>query len=392
MKFTRTALLLTIALALPASAGAQEGGPPERPDTRQVMFVGNNWDGTADVIDAHTFQRLARINVIPDREERMAEINRDPERLAFFLAIRQAVGEGNDQFTDDMFSSHDGRFVYVSRPSFADVVGIDLKTHAIVWRFPMEGQRADHMAISPDGTQILVSDSTANKVHRIDVRDREEDGRVPVGRLAAREQLLGRRKADLPRVDRPGLHADRRPAARAGPRHEQGRALLPDRRREHAPGTQALGHGRQARAGRPPGHGVSGAPDGAGARRPLRVLPGLVLPRLRGVRPAGGPRHARWPTCRSARRQRARRASSTCSTRRTTGWRSTTTGPSCASPARCPTTPRSSGATRSCRGWSRRREALLVDERAGRDALLGLLQRRRHGRRLRLRDRASRSR
>src|SRR5829696_3021632 len=161
--YVATAVVLAVAGAVPAAAE----GPPQRPDTRQVMFVGNNWDGTADIVDARTFQRLARINTIPDREERMAEIQNDPERLAFFLAIRQAVGEGNDQFTDDMFTSHDGRFVYVSRPSLADVVGIDLHTGAIVWRFPMEGHRADHMGISPDGTQLLVSDSTANKVHRI---------------------------------------------------------------------------------------------------------------------------------------------------------------------------------------------------------------------------------
>src|SRR5687767_1236485 len=132
------------------------------------MFVGNNWDGTADVVDAHTFERLARINVIPDKEERLAEINRDPERLGYFLAIRELVGEGNDQFVDDMFSSHDGRFAYVSRPSLKDVVAIDLGTKKIVWRTPVEGQRADHMAISPDGTRLLVSASTAKKVHVID--------------------------------------------------------------------------------------------------------------------------------------------------------------------------------------------------------------------------------
>ena len=126
-------------MGLAGAAPAAAEGPPERPDTRQVMFVGNNWEGTADIVDAHTFRRLARINTIPDREERMAEMQSDPERLAFFLAIRQAVGEGNDQFTDDMFTSHDGRFVYVSRPSFADVVGISLRTGEIVWRFPMEG-------------------------------------------------------------------------------------------------------------------------------------------------------------------------------------------------------------------------------------------------------------
>src|ERR671914_381061 len=164
----------------PRGAVAQEG-PPQRPDIRPVMFVGNNWEGTADIVDARTFERLARIDTIPDKEERLAEIRRDPVRLAFFLAIRQFVGEGNDQYTDDMFTSHDGRFVYVSRPSFADVVGISLETGQIVWRFPMEGQRSDHMAISPDGESLLVSDSTANKVHRLDTRTGRKTGEFPSG-------------------------------------------------------------------------------------------------------------------------------------------------------------------------------------------------------------------
>ena len=172
-------VLVAAFLVAPATAGAE--GPPVRPDTHQVMFVGNNWDGTADIVDAHTFQRLARINTIPDREERMREIMTDPERLAFFLLIREFVGEGHDQFTDDMFTSHDGRFVYVSRPSFADVVGIDLRTNAIVWRFPMEGQRSDHMGISPDGTRLLVSDSTANKVHELDTASGRKTGEFPSG-------------------------------------------------------------------------------------------------------------------------------------------------------------------------------------------------------------------
>jgi len=49
-----------------------------RPDTRQVMFVGNNWDGTADIVDAQTFERLGRINTIPDKEERLREIYTNP--------------------------------------------------------------------------------------------------------------------------------------------------------------------------------------------------------------------------------------------------------------------------------------------------------------------------
>jgi DNA-binding beta-propeller fold protein YncE len=60
--------------------------------------------------------------------------------------------------------------VAVSRPSFADVVGIDLASEQIVWRAPMDGYRSDHMAVSPDGTKLLVSDSTANVVHELDIQ------------------------------------------------------------------------------------------------------------------------------------------------------------------------------------------------------------------------------
>ncbi len=78
------------------------------------------------------------------------------------------MGEGHDQFVDDAFTSHDGRMLFVSRPSLADVVGIDLGSRAIVWRTKVEGYRSDHMAISPDGRRLLVSASTARKVHVID--------------------------------------------------------------------------------------------------------------------------------------------------------------------------------------------------------------------------------
>jgi hypothetical protein len=175
------ALGIAIACVPAATPAFAQEGPPERPDTRQVMFVGNNWEGTADVIDAATFERLGRINVIPDKEERLREIHASPDKLAFFLLIRQFVGEGNDQYVDDMFTTHDGELVAVSRPSFADVVGISLSTREIVWRFPMEGYRSDHMAVSPDGTRLLVSDSTANKVHELDIRTGEKTGEFPTG-------------------------------------------------------------------------------------------------------------------------------------------------------------------------------------------------------------------
>jgi YVTN family beta-propeller protein len=152
---------------LTASATAASGTSAAPP--RDVMFVGNNWDGTATVVDARTYRPIRTIDTIPDRDARMADFLTSPDKLAFYLAVQQGVGEGHDQYTDDMFTSHDGRMVAVSRPSFADVVGIDLATGAIRWRFPMEGYRADHMGVSPDGTRLLVSDSTANKVHELDL-------------------------------------------------------------------------------------------------------------------------------------------------------------------------------------------------------------------------------
>jgi DNA-binding beta-propeller fold protein YncE len=169
------AVLAAVVLA-PASPASADSG------IRHVVFVGNNWDGTADVLYPHDhYKHVARINVIPDIDERMLDIYTHPDRLAYFLAIRQLVGEGHDQFVDDMYSTPDGRLMIVSRPSLADVVAIDFKTGKIVWRFPMDGYRSDHMGLSPDGTRVAVSDSTANVVHVLDTETGKEVGEFPSG-------------------------------------------------------------------------------------------------------------------------------------------------------------------------------------------------------------------
>jgi YVTN family beta-propeller protein len=175
-------VVLAVALtALLSGLVAPATAAPAAPETRDVLYVGNNWEGTADVVDPYTFQHLARINIIPDINERMAEIQSDPERFGYFLAIRELVGEGHDQYVDDMFSSHDGRYLYVSRPSLADVVAFDLRTGEIVWRTKVDGNRADHMAISPDGTRLLVSASTAKVVDVIDTGSGAIVARFPSG-------------------------------------------------------------------------------------------------------------------------------------------------------------------------------------------------------------------
>ncbi len=174
-----------IAMALPAQAGwfgiGQDARDTNPGKTRPVIFVGNNWEGTIDVIDAQSYNKVGRINGIPDKRQRMTEIVLNPVRLVFFQAVRLFIGEGNDQYVDDMYSTPDGRLLVVSRPSFADVVGIDIASGDIAWRFEVDGYRSDHMALSPDGTQVAVSASTGNVVHVLDVETGEEVGRFPTG-------------------------------------------------------------------------------------------------------------------------------------------------------------------------------------------------------------------
>jgi DNA-binding beta-propeller fold protein YncE len=162
-------------VTIPAPAGAAPG-------LREVMFVGNNWEGTVDVIGSSgTFAKLGRITVIPDRAQRLAEIYLNPIRLAYYLGIQQGPGEGHDQLVDDMYTTPDGSALVASRPSFADVVSIDLRTGALKWRFPVSGYRADHMAVSPDGTQVAVSASTSNTVHVLDIVTGRQVGSFSTG-------------------------------------------------------------------------------------------------------------------------------------------------------------------------------------------------------------------
>ena len=162
------ALVLSLALT-PFAGPAQdaEAARPERkrPADRAVMFVGNNWAGTATVVDARTHRVIKTLNIVPDREEELLAIYAAPDKLAFYTAVQQGIGEGHDQYVDDMFTTRDGRMLAVSRPSFADVVWIDLATGRIVAEQQMDGYRTDHMGVSPNGRRLVVSDSTANTVH-----------------------------------------------------------------------------------------------------------------------------------------------------------------------------------------------------------------------------------
>lgn len=178
--FAVAAMALTGASASPAQAGVPSAAAASA--LQQVLLVGNNWDGTADVIrSTGTYAKLGRVNVVPDKTTRLNEIYANPIRLAFFLGIRSGVGEGHDQLVDDMYATPDGRSLVASRPSFADVVSIDLTTGKLNWRFAVSGYRSDHMAVSPDGTRVAVSASLSNTVHVLDIATGQQVGSFKTG-------------------------------------------------------------------------------------------------------------------------------------------------------------------------------------------------------------------
>lgn len=156
-------------------AGAAQAAP------LPVVFVGNNWDGTVNVFDATSYGKIGLINVVPDKSQRMREILFNPVKLVAFQAVRTFIGEGQDQLVDDMYSSNDGKLLVASRPSFADVVGINIASGKIVWRFVVDGYRSDHMALSPDGSKVAVSASTGNVVHVLDVNTGKQIGKFASG-------------------------------------------------------------------------------------------------------------------------------------------------------------------------------------------------------------------
>ncbi|HEX8855810.1 MAG TPA: hypothetical protein VF752_09425 [Thermoleophilaceae bacterium] len=176
----RTALLAAVA-ATAALAGLAPSADASERLTRDVLVVSNNWAGTADLIDPHSFKRLKRLNVVPDRKQRIAEISADPTAKFYYDNIRALVGEGHNQYVDDGFTAPDGRTVYFSRPSFADVVAMSLETGRIRWRTHIDGYRADHMAISRNGRRLLVSASTAGVIDSIDTRTGGITARIPSG-------------------------------------------------------------------------------------------------------------------------------------------------------------------------------------------------------------------
>jgi YVTN family beta-propeller protein len=155
---------LLIAAGTAVSLGVVVNGPAQANASRDVLLVGNSASGTVSFLDGRTFQNLGSFNVIPDLQQRLDAMNL-VEKAAYEVVKNQ---EGGDRFADDVFVSPDGGTLYVSRGNLDDAVAFDLKTKKMLWRFKVDGSKADHAILSPDGTRFTVSATTVGKAQVID--------------------------------------------------------------------------------------------------------------------------------------------------------------------------------------------------------------------------------
>jgi hypothetical protein len=231
----------------------------------------NNWEGTSTSSTRRRSSPSGGSTSSPTSNSGWPRSSRT--RCGWRSSSRSArrSARGHDQLVDDAFTSPDGRRIYVSRPSLAHVLAISLRDGHIIWRTPVDGQRADHMAISPDGRHLLVSASTARKVDEIDTATGKIVGSFPSGDSPHESSSSQNGKADLPREHRARLHA----ARRAGARLDERRPLVRDR--QHQDASRAAASRRREEAGgcRLPAHELGGAPDGDRAGRALLLLPAL---------------------------------------------------------------------------------------------------------------------
>ena len=110
-------------VAVPSSAAPAHAAAA----LQEVMFVGNNWDGTVDVIHSRgASPRSDGSTSCPTRRSGSPRSTSIRSALVYYLGIQQGPGEGHDQLVDDMYTTPDGSALVASRPSFADVVSIDL--------------------------------------------------------------------------------------------------------------------------------------------------------------------------------------------------------------------------------------------------------------------------
>jgi YVTN family beta-propeller protein len=178
--------------AQPASGdsalASNEAGAPAT-GLRDVLLVGNSVSGNVHFIDVHTLENLGSVNVIPDLSEVMSAINADLVRAVAYPAVKNGQlihhfePSNGDRYVDDVFVSPEGTVLYVSRSNLGDVAAFDLSKpgQPRLWRNFVDGLKADHATISPDGSKLIVSATTARVADVIDAKTGKVIGNFPTG-------------------------------------------------------------------------------------------------------------------------------------------------------------------------------------------------------------------
>jgi YVTN family beta-propeller protein len=173
--------------AADAAAPAGDGGLGER--LRDVLLVGNSVSGSVSFVDARSLENLGSVDVIPDFDEVMDEISWDVVRLVAYPIVKNQQlihhfePSDGDRFVDDVFVSPDGKTLYVSRSNLGDVAAFDLTKpgQPRLWRTFVEGVKADHATISPDGSRLVVSDTITQVAQVFDAASGRIVGSFPTG-------------------------------------------------------------------------------------------------------------------------------------------------------------------------------------------------------------------
>jgi DNA-binding beta-propeller fold protein YncE len=145
-----------------ASVRKSRAGHPSR--FTPVLAVGNSYDGTVDFINAVTLRRLGPpLNVLPD-----GRTPQNPKQAKIYPALIAHQGEYN--YTQEVEFSPDGRTLYVSRGYLGDVAAFNVAARRLLWRVQLPSLRADHLAVSPDGRDLFVSDLPGDSIYEISTR------------------------------------------------------------------------------------------------------------------------------------------------------------------------------------------------------------------------------
>ncbi len=171
-----------------ADTGASDREPAPS-GLREVLLVGNSVSGSVSFIDVTSLENLGSINAIPDLDEVEAAINADLVRAVAYPVVQnqQLIHhfEPSDgkRYVDDVFVSPDGTTLYASRSNLGDVAAFDLTKagHPLKWKTFVEGVKADHATLSPDGSRLVVSATSAQVADVFDAKTGKRVGSFATG-------------------------------------------------------------------------------------------------------------------------------------------------------------------------------------------------------------------